>query len=61
MTDLLDEHAAAARLALAAKTLTRWRWAGIGPVYHKIGGRLVRYAVTDLDAFAQAGRVNHDN
>ena len=61
MSDLLDEHPAAARLGLAPGTLTRWRWAGIGPAYHRIGSRKIKYAVTDLDAFAQAGRVDHDN
>ena len=59
MSDFLDEHAAAAKLGLAPNTLTRWRWAGVGPVFYRIGSRKIQYAVTDLDAFAQAGRVEH--
>jgi hypothetical protein len=32
---------------------------GQGPVFRKLGGRLVRYAVPDLDAFVEgAGRTN---
>ena len=60
MTTLLDEHAAASRLGISPKTLTGWRCAGTGPIHHKIGTRLVRYAITDLDAFANAGRVSRD-
>lgn len=52
---LLDEHAAALRLGLSVKTLRRWRWAGRGPLFVKLGAA-VRYATADLDAFIDTGR-----
>lgn len=51
----LNEVEAAARLGLAATTLTRWRWAKKGPAYHKFGGA-VRYSVDDLYAFVEAAK-----
>ena len=48
---LLNEQEAAARLNLSPKTLTRWRWKGIGPAYVKVGARAVRYREEDLEAF----------
>ncbi len=52
---LLREHEAATILAIKVATLRRWRWAGQGPAFHKIGAA-VRYADQDLDAYIQAGR-----
>lgn len=52
---LIDEHAAAERLNLRVATLRRWRWAGNGPAFRKIGNA-VRYATEDLAAFIEAGR-----
>ena len=54
---LLDEREAATRLRLSHRTLQRWRVAGKGPPFHKLG-RAIRYAVRDLDAFATA-RLRH--
>ncbi len=45
---------AAERLGLQPRTLERWRWAGTGPRFRKLGGA-VRYAPQDLDEFADAG------
>jgi hypothetical protein len=39
---LLKENEAAALLSLEVSTLRRWRWAGTGPAYLKIGAA-VRY------------------
>lgn len=47
---LLREIDAAAYLGLAPKTLSRWRWAGKGPAFHKLGSA-VRYSVLELDSF----------
>ncbi|WP_408590570.1 helix-turn-helix transcriptional regulator [Novosphingobium sp.] len=56
---LLTTEQAAARLGLGKHTLEIWRMRGQGPVFRKLGGRLVRYAVPDLDAFvAGAVRTN---
>ena len=40
---LVNEHSAVQRLGLQVKTLRRWRWAGRGPIYHKLGAA-VRYS-----------------
>ena len=42
---------AAHRLGLSPKTLERWRWAGFGPPYVKLG-RAARYDVREVDAWA---------
>lgn len=48
----LTESEAASFLGLAKATLARWRWQGDqGPVCRKFGGA-VRYARSDLEAFA---------
>lgn len=46
---------AALRLGLSARTLEKHRCYGTGPVYRKLGGRIV-YAIEDLDAWADIGR-----
>jgi len=51
---LLTPEQAAVLLHLNPKTLAWWRWAGYGPRFFKIGGR-VRYAESDLQAFIDAG------
>jgi len=51
---LLTPEQVAVRLHLNPKTLARWRWAGCGPRFFKIGGR-VRYAESDVEAFIDAG------
>ncbi len=52
---LVNEHEAADILGLKVSTLRRWRWAGRGPAYRKIGAA-VRYHPADLSAFADAAR-----
>ena len=44
---LINETEAARILDLSVKTLRRWRWAGQGPRFVKVG-TCVRYAVADL-------------
>ena len=51
-----NETDAARLLGLAPKTLSRWRWAKKGPRATKFHGA-VRYAVADLEAFADSGRM----
>lgn len=46
---------AAVHLGLSARTLEKHRYCGTGPVYRKLGGRIV-YAIADLDAWAEVGR-----
>lgn len=45
---------AARHLGLSGRTLEKHRCYGTGPVYRKIGGRVV-YAVSDLQAWADRG------
>ncbi|NIJ64289.1 hypothetical protein FHR20_001220 [Sphingomonas leidyi] len=45
---------AAIHLGLSARTLEKHRCYGTGPVYRRLGGRIV-YAITDLDAWAELG------
>lgn len=55
---MLRTKEAAAYAGLEAKTLERWRVHGGGPVYSKIGGRVV-YDVADLNAFIDACKRRH--
>ena len=52
---LVDETRAAQLLDLRVKTLRRWRWAGKGPRFIKLGSA-VRYRAADLDDFITAGQ-----
>ncbi len=54
---LVDEIEAARILDLSPLTLRRWRWAGKGPRFVKIGAA-VRYDLADLTATIEAGRRN---
>jgi helix-turn-helix protein len=53
MTTLLNETEAANLLKLSVLTLRRWRWAGRGPRFAKIGAA-VRYDPGELRAFIEA-------
>jgi hypothetical protein len=52
---LLNERQAAEILNLKVPTLRRWRWAGKGPAFLKIGGA-VRYDPAELDRFVGSAR-----
>ena len=52
---LVNETEAARILGLSVKTLRRWRWAGRGPRFLKLGAA-VRYDPADLAAYIEAGR-----
>ena len=52
---LMTESDAAEYLRVKVATLRRWRWAGSGVPFVKIGG-CVRYDAQDLDTFIEAGR-----
>ena len=55
LAPLLPERQAADVLGLRVSTLRRWRWAGNGPEFIKIGAA-VRYDLAVLQAFIAAGR-----
>jgi predicted DNA-binding transcriptional regulator AlpA len=42
----------AERWNISRRTLDRWRWAGEGPRFLKLGGRVV-YRIADIEAFEQ--------
>ena len=47
LTDTLAPLETAAKVGVTSATLANWRWAGRGPRYVKVGGR-VRYRLVDL-------------
>lgn len=49
----IDQKQLAERWNISAKTLERWRWAGEGPRFLKLGGRVV-YRLADIEAFEEA-------
>lgn len=51
-TRYVRTHEAARLLSLSARTLEKYRCHGTGPVFRKLGGRVV-YAIDDLEAWAE--------
>lgn len=45
---------AADYLSISHKSLELWRASGNGPVFRRIGKRIIRYHVRDLDEFLKA-------
>jgi predicted DNA-binding transcriptional regulator AlpA len=55
----VNEHEAAAILGLKRGTLSNWRSQGRGPAYSRLnGGRVIRYKLSDIEAFAARDRIN---
>ena len=48
----LSTRELAERWNISRRTLDRWRWAGEGPRFLKLGGRVV-YRIADIEAFEQ--------
>ncbi|MBB3811606.1 helix-turn-helix domain-containing protein [Pseudochelatococcus contaminans] len=55
LVQLLKTREAAELLALSSRTLEKHRTYGTGPVYRKLGGRVV-YDVVDLRTWVDKGR-----
>jgi predicted site-specific integrase-resolvase len=51
----LNQTTLARRWQISPRTLERWRWQGEGPVFVKIGGRVV-YRLDDIVAYEDARR-----
>jgi hypothetical protein len=49
----LDQKQLAERWLISPRTLEQWRWQGNGPLYLKIGGRVV-YRLSDIESFELA-------
>jgi hypothetical protein len=43
----------ARRWSMSPRTLERWRWLGMGPTHHKIGGRVL-YRMDVIEAYEEA-------
>lgn len=56
ISPLITESAAAQLLAILPSTMRRWRWAGRGPAFVKIGAS-VRYSPAALATFIERGTV----
>ena len=54
---LLNDKEAAAWLQVSTQTLANMRCRGEGPAYVKVGGKLVRYLLEDLEEFARGHRI----
>ncbi len=50
---LICTKVAAACLGISHQTLEKWRSQNRGPRFCKIGGKIVRYRKSDLDAFVE--------
>ncbi len=46
------------RWKVSPRTLERWRWAGFGPRYIKIGGRVV-YRLEDIEVYEASQMFNN--
>lgn len=58
---LFTAEETAQHLKVKTDTLARWRWAGTGPAWHRIGGAkkgAVRYSLADLEAFIADSRID---
>ncbi len=53
MTRFLKQQELADRWHMSPRTLEQWRYRGCGPLFLKIGGRVV-YRLSDIDAFEAA-------
>ena len=51
----LNQVELAARLKISPRTLERWRWAGEGPAFLKIGVRVI-YRLEDVEAYENGRR-----
>lgn len=54
---LLGNDEAAAFLGMSPDTLPRWRWAGTGPAFIRLG-RTIKYRTSDLQSFVEKSRVD---
>ena len=54
----LSTKQAAEYLGLSASTLEKWRLQGKGPAWKRLGAKLVRYPLPELEAFNGGGSVS---
>ena len=51
----LNQTDLARRWKISPRTLERWRWVGVGPVFLKVGGRIL-YRLEDVETFGARQR-----
>ena len=49
----LNQNQLAERWSVLPRTLERWRWLGQGPIYLKLGGRVI-YRIHEIEKFEAA-------
>jgi predicted DNA-binding transcriptional regulator AlpA len=54
---ILRQREAAAYVGLSESKLAKFRWAGGGPPFIRLGGRAVGYCLDDLDLWIERHRV----
>lgn len=54
--EYLDENELSTHIGVKLSTIRKWRVEGRGPLFSKMEG-LVRYKVSDVDAFAEETKV----
>jgi len=47
------DNEAAKLLGVSAEALRKWRWAGRGPRFHRIGPRTIRYTLRDINDYLE--------
>ncbi len=57
---LLPDTEAAKYLGLRVQTVRNWRHLGIGPAYHRLNGRTIRYDEDDLRRYLDSVKVEPD-
>jgi excisionase family DNA binding protein len=58
--NFLTQSELAKRWGISPRTLERWRWAGEGLRFVKIGG-LVRYRLEDVEAYEASNEIPKDS
>ena len=56
----LRTHEAAEHLNVTPAALISWRGKKVGPRYSRLGGKLVVYALDDLDRWVEARAIDSD-
>lgn len=49
LTVRLNERQLAKRFACTTRCLQKWRGKGVGPRYFRLGGRMIRYNLVDIE------------
>jgi len=56
LSGTMNTVAAAEYIGISEATLKRWRMAGTGPEYLRLGERIIKYRQTDLDCWLLQSR-----